>query len=66
MKIATWPQKISFEFNNYFVNIRPSLLKSIPETSFHFKDSLQEKTVDSFFLKYIDEKITRLIFQLNN
>lgn len=48
MKIATWPQKISFEFNNYFVNIGPSLLKSIPETSFHFKDSLQEKTVDSF------------------
>ena len=64
--VLTDPKEIANEFNEYFVQVAPSLVDKLPKTSKQFFDYLGPQTNNSFFVEPTSpEEIHDLINQLD-
>ena len=66
-KDVTNPKNITNAFNNFFINIGPSLAKTIPQSNKNFKNFLNNSSLNSFVLKPVThDEVRKRISQLNN
>ena len=66
-KDVTNPKNIANAFNNFFINIDPSLSKTIPQSTRNFKSFLNNSLLNLFVLRPVThDEVRKLISQLNN
>ena len=66
-KDVTNTKNIANAFNNFFINIDPSLSKTIPQSTRNFKSFLNNSLLNLFVLKPVThDEVRKLISQLNN
>ena len=62
-KDVTNPKNITNVFNNFFINIGPSLAKTTPQSNKNFKNFLNNSSLNSFVLKpVVHDKVLEFTF----
>ena len=66
-KLVSNPDEVTNIFNDFFVNIGPSIAGKIPKSSKHFKNFLKNPIINSLFLNPTNiNEIKKIINNLNN
>ena len=66
-KIIENPTEIANNFNNFFINVGPTLASKIPNSHKNLNDYIKISILDSFFVQATcEEEIENILYRLTN